>query len=145
MHFSVSLFKALLFSLKIFFQQACLSFCLFLLKCFTKSWTNIPGYNHPALKKVLTSEDVAISLINRPSLSRFPPVDFSSSLRRSLMQVAPPSMEHVCTMMCGSCSNENAIKAAFIRYMVRTVYIYFTGRGVTVLIKRLLWFRLIYV
>ena len=34
------------------------------------------------------------------------------------LQYAPPGMSQVTTMMCGSCSNENAIKAAFIQYMV---------------------------
>ena len=35
-----------------------------------------------------------------------------------LLQHAPPGMSQVTTMMCGSCANENAMKAAFIWYMV---------------------------
>ena len=34
------------------------------------------------------------------------------------MQVAPDGLTEVNTMMCGTCSNENAIKGAFIDYMV---------------------------
>ena len=34
------------------------------------------------------------------------------------LQYAPPGMSQVTTMMCGSCANENAMKAAFIWYMV---------------------------
>lgn len=33
-----------------------------------------------------------------------------------LHQVAPPGLKHVTTMMCGSCSNENALKNIFIWY-----------------------------
>lgn len=30
--------------------------------------------------------------------------------------MAPIGLNHVTTMMCGSCSNENALKSIFIRY-----------------------------
>ncbi len=33
-------------------------------------------------------------------------------------QVSPPGLSEVVTMMCGTCSNENAFKSAFISYMV---------------------------
>ena len=33
-----------------------------------------------------------------------------------LLQVAPKGLNHVTTMMCGSCSNENAYKSIFIWY-----------------------------
>lgn len=32
------------------------------------------------------------------------------------IQIAPPGLSHVTTMMCGSCSNENAFKTIFIWY-----------------------------
>lgn len=32
------------------------------------------------------------------------------------VQIAPPGLSHVTTMMCGSCSNENAFKTIFIWY-----------------------------
>lgn len=31
-------------------------------------------------------------------------------------QVSPPGLSHITTMMCGSCSNENAFKTIFIWY-----------------------------
>lgn len=34
-------------------------------------------------------------------------------------QVAPGKLKHVTTMMCGSCSNENAFKNIFIWYQTR--------------------------
>ena len=41
---------------------------------------------------------------------------------RSLpLQVAPKGLTEVNTMMCGTCSNENAIKGAFIDYMVTDI------------------------
>ena len=76
------------------------------------------GYNHPALKRALSKGSAMMSMVNRPSLSRFPPMDFTDKLKDSLMSVVPPGLNRVSTMMCGSCSNENAFKAAFITYMV---------------------------
>ena len=35
--------------------------------------------------------------------------------------MAPKGLTEVNTMMCGTCSNENAIKGAFIDYMVTNV------------------------
>lgn len=35
----------------------------------------------------------------------------------SYFQVAPPGLDLVTTMMCGSCSNENAYKMMFMNYM----------------------------
>ena len=35
------------------------------------------------------------------------------------MRCAPPGMDGVTTMMCGSCSNENAFKTVFKAYMNR--------------------------
>ena len=35
------------------------------------------------------------------------------------MKCAPPGMDGVTTMMCGSCSNENAFKSVFKAYMNR--------------------------
>lgn len=33
-----------------------------------------------------------------------------------MFQIAPKGLSHLCTMSCGSCSNENAFKALYIRY-----------------------------
>ena len=34
------------------------------------------------------------------------------------LQVAPPGMDNIQTMSCGSCSVENAFKLVFMKYMV---------------------------
>ena len=49
----------------------------------------------------------------------FPPMDLADRIKNSLLSVAPPGLSKVCTLMCGTCANENAFKAAFVRYMVR--------------------------
>ena len=38
---------------------------------------------------------------------------------RYTLQVAPKGLNHLCTMACGSCSNENAYKAIYIRYRTK--------------------------
>ena len=37
----------------------------------------------------------------------------------ALLSIAPPGLRHVAPMMCGSCANENAFKAAFIAAATR--------------------------
>ncbi|KAK7080828.1 hypothetical protein SK128_017099, partial [Halocaridina rubra] len=37
-------------------------------------------------------------------------------IKYSNQQIAPPGLRHLCTMACGSCSNENAFKAIYIWY-----------------------------
>jgi len=41
------------------------------------------------------------------------------SARNVLMRVAPPGLDQVIPMMCGTCSNENAMKLMFMKYMER--------------------------
>ncbi|KRX96826.1 4-aminobutyrate aminotransferase, mitochondrial [Trichinella pseudospiralis] len=77
------------------------------------------GYNHPDLMEAVESTDMRTMFINRPALGVYPPKDHVQSLRSSLLAVAPPGMKNVTTMMCGSCSNENAFKAAFIWYRTK--------------------------
>lgn len=50
--------------------------------------------------------------INRPALGLLPPKDFVESLREGLLTIAPPGLKEIQTMACGSCSVENALKAA---------------------------------
>ncbi|MPC25651.1 4-aminobutyrate aminotransferase, mitochondrial [Portunus trituberculatus] len=50
------------------------------------------GYNHPDLLNILSDPSNV---------------------------VAPKGLSHICTMACGSCSNENAYKAMYIRYRTR--------------------------
>jgi 4-aminobutyrate aminotransferase/(S)-3-amino-2-methylpropionate transaminase len=85
------------------------------------TYTNISsipiGYNHPALVKASQKPETLRSLVSRPALGIHPPVDYVSMVKKSLMAVAPPGLSAVTPMMCGSCSVENALKAAMILYM----------------------------
>ncbi|KAF4525588.1 hypothetical protein B566_EDAN015526 [Ephemera danica] len=58
------------------------------------------------------------TLINRPALGVFPGADWNNKLKHSLLGpgVAPPGLNQITTMACGSCSNENAYKAIFMWY-----------------------------
>ncbi|XP_045128401.1 4-aminobutyrate aminotransferase, mitochondrial-like [Portunus trituberculatus] len=77
------------------------------------------GYNHPDLLNILSDPSNVKVFINRPALGSFPSPTWPEDLRSSLLQVAPKGLSHICTMACGSCSNENAYKAMYIRYRTR--------------------------
>ena len=66
----------------------------------------------------------------RPALGVYPGADWPDRLQRVLLSAAPPGLDQVLnqlvmlltplqvtTMMCGSCSNENAFKLMFFKYM----------------------------
>lgn len=55
-------------------------------------------------------------MINRPALGVFPGADWPDKLKNVLMSVAPKGLPCITTMMCGSCSNENAFKNMFLWY-----------------------------
>ncbi|CAK9829615.1 4-aminobutyrate aminotransferase, mitochondrial [Anthophora retusa] len=76
------------------------------------------GYNHPAMLEALSDPVNQKIIANRPALGVFPGKDWPSRLKKILLhkEVAPPGLSHVTTMMCGSCSNENAFKTIFIWY-----------------------------
>ncbi|CRK92986.1 CLUMA_CG006567, isoform A [Clunio marinus] len=74
------------------------------------------GYNHPDMLKVFESETNLKTLINRPALGVFPGKDWPDKLYNVLMPVAPKGLPCITTMMCGSCSNENAFKNIFLWY-----------------------------
>ena len=74
------------------------------------------GYNHEALNEVATNPDNAWAFAQRSALGVLPPTQWSHSIGDVLMRVAPKGMDDVTTMACGSCANENAFKAAFIRH-----------------------------
>ncbi|CAO1400490.1 unnamed protein product [Diamesa hyperborea] len=79
--------------------------------------SSIPlGYNHPDLLKVFTNESNMKALINRPALGVFPGKDWPDKLKNVMLPVAPKGMSSITTMMCGSCSNENAFKNIFLWY-----------------------------
>lgn len=74
------------------------------------------GYSHPDLLKLLEDPEIVKTFINRPALGSFPGVDWADRLQSSLLAVAPAGLRHLCTMACGSCSNENAFKIIYMWY-----------------------------
>lgn len=77
------------------------------------------GYNHPAILSAMTDPANLPMLAQRPCLGLLPPKDWTDRINSSLNRVAPKGLSDSNTMMCGSCSNENAFKAAFIWYQTR--------------------------
>lgn len=77
------------------------------------------GYNHPAVLAACESSDMKNFMANRPAMGYFPHSKFPQQLEKTLMRCAPTGMDGVTTMMCGSCSNENAFKAVFKAWMNR--------------------------
>lgn len=77
------------------------------------------GYNHPALIEAAKSDAWTSALINRPALGIAPDVSWPSTLRDVFMSVAPKGLNQITTLMCGSCANEVAYKAAFMLYAQR--------------------------
>ncbi|XP_015116761.1 4-aminobutyrate aminotransferase, mitochondrial [Diachasma alloeum] len=76
------------------------------------------GYNHPAMLEALSDPHNQRSIVNRPALGVFPGGDWPKKLKSILLRpgVVPPGLTHITTMMCGSCSNENAFKNIFLWY-----------------------------
>lgn len=77
------------------------------------------GYNHPDLLTAFEDESNLRALVNRPALGVFPGADWPEKLQKVLLSVAPEGLTNVSTMMCGSCSNENAYKALIIWYRTK--------------------------
>lgn len=77
------------------------------------------GYNNPAMLEAVESPELKQYMANRPAMGYFPHAKFPQQLQKTLMRCAPPGMDGVTTMMCGSCSNENAFKTVFKAWMNR--------------------------
>ncbi|KAL3317175.1 hypothetical protein Ciccas_004168 [Cichlidogyrus casuarinus] len=77
------------------------------------------GYNHPALIKAASSKEYITASVNRPAMGLMPPANLRKQLDETLMSVCPKGLDSVVTMMCGTCSVENAFKAAFMAYRKR--------------------------
>uniref|UniRef100_A0A914UJB0 (S)-3-amino-2-methylpropionate transaminase n=1 Tax=Plectus sambesii TaxID=2011161 RepID=A0A914UJB0_9BILA len=75
------------------------------------------GYNHPELVDAALNPEHVSAMVSRPSLGSFPTADLVETLNNSLIAVAPKGLGLVQTLMCGACSNENAIKSAMVRHM----------------------------
>merc|ERR1711936_478569 len=88
-----------------------------MLDAFTQISSVPLGYNHPALLSAFSTPDSLAVLANRPALGVYPGHDWVTQLRTVLLAAAPPGLDQVTTMMCGSCSNENAFKLMHFKYM----------------------------
>lgn len=79
--------------------------------------SSIPiGYNHPAMIEAVKDQANMAEFVNRPCLGYLPPKQFTQRIANALLTIAPKGLTEVQTMACGSCSVENALKAAFFRY-----------------------------
>lgn len=74
------------------------------------------GYNFTSLFSIFRETENLHTIINRPSLGVFPPEDWHHKLQNVLMANAPPGMQQVYTMMCGTCAVDSAMKAMFIAF-----------------------------
>ncbi|XP_023328158.1 4-aminobutyrate aminotransferase, mitochondrial [Eurytemora carolleeae] len=80
--------------------------------------SSIPiGYNHPSLLSAFDSDSAMRALVNRPALGVYPGADWVQQLSQVLLSVAPKGLDQITTMMCGSCSNENAFKLMHFKHM----------------------------
>ncbi|CAJ0580431.1 unnamed protein product, partial [Mesorhabditis spiculigera] len=77
------------------------------------------GYNHPALVAATQRPDFITAAVSRPALGSYPRIDWHRHLDGALTSIAPKGLTANQTMLCGSSSNENAIKTAFIWYQTQ--------------------------
>lgn len=77
------------------------------------------GYNHPGIVGAMSDPKNLAMLAQRPCLGIFPPADWVDRIQNTLAKVAPKGLVDINTLMCGSCSNENAYKAVFIWHQTK--------------------------
>ncbi|CAJ0929553.1 unnamed protein product, partial [Mesorhabditis belari] len=77
------------------------------------------GYNHPDLVAATKTPEFITAAVSRPALGSYPRIDWGKHLENSLTAIAPKGLTANQTMLCGSSSNENAIKTAFIWYQTQ--------------------------
>jgi len=87
------------------------------LDCFMQIASIPLGYNHPLILEALRDEHNVRAMANRPAAGWFPAEDWGNRIKNSMLAVAPPGLNQVFPMMCGTCANENGIKIVFMRYM----------------------------
>lgn len=90
-----------------------------LLDLFTQISSLPLGYNHPRLIEASRKPENMTTLVNRPALASYPPVDFVDKLVSTLLSVAPSGLRQMQTMGCGTCSIESGQKAIFMAYQRR--------------------------
>jgi len=74
------------------------------------------GYNHKALQEKISTPLFQSILLNRSAQGFCPGKNLVENLENTLLKIAPKGFRIAQQMMCGSCSNENAMKAALMRY-----------------------------
>lgn len=75
--------------------------------------SSIPlGYNNDELKAAIACDDTLSMIVSRPAMGVFPPAELPNLLKPAL-SIAPMGMQYIQTLMCGSCTVENAMKSAF--------------------------------
>jgi len=89
------------------------------LDCFMQIASIPLGYNHPYILEALQDEHNVKAMANRPAAGWFPTKDWAQRVTRSMLAVAPPGLDQVYPLMCGTCANENGLKLVFQRYMHR--------------------------
>jgi len=78
--------------------------------------SSIPlGYNNQELKDAISQDDVLSYIVSRPAMGAFPPKNLPNLIEAPL-EVAPKGMKYFQTLMCGSCTVENAMKSAMGYY-----------------------------
>lgn len=74
------------------------------------------GYNHPELNELAKNSYFQSLVTSRSAQGFCPPKNILEQFDNTLLKVAPKGIQHAKQMMCGSCANENAMKAAFMKY-----------------------------
>jgi 4-aminobutyrate aminotransferase/(S)-3-amino-2-methylpropionate transaminase len=77
------------------------------------------GYNHPRMEAAMSDPKNLPMLTQRPCLGILPPTEWNELLQSTLATIQPPGCTEMVTLMCGSCANENAFKAAFMWYQTK--------------------------
>jgi len=86
------------------------------LDCFGQISSLPLGYNHPDMTDAMASPQAAMMLCQRPALGMMPPANWPHVLSDAVKRCAPPGLNNLVTMLCGSSANENAFKAAMMVY-----------------------------
>lgn len=77
------------------------------------------GYNHPRLLQFSKSPEVTRHVTSRVSMSMFNTHDLQSIVDSAFSGMYPANLDYIYTFICDNCTNEVALKFAFIEYQAR--------------------------